>query len=147
MQDSSLIPAGCVFATLISHRPDTHLHALARDAPRRRAPLHRPTTLRVQLPSLHVPRRCQPLRVLALHVGCVPAPRRQCLSCRQQVHYYTKQTISVGVYGRIILSVIKVVRLYTLGFKVQNDLRVSEERALLVICRDQVGLLTRLRLT
>ena len=85
--------------------------------------------------------------MLPLHVGRVPGPRRQCLSCRQQVHYYAKQTISVGVYGRISRCVIKEARLYPFGPKVQNDLRVTKERALLVICRDQVGLLTRLRLT
>lgn len=69
------------------------------------------------------------------------------VSCRQQVHYYTKQTISVGVYGRDSRHAIKKVRLYPFVLKAQNELQVAEERALVLICQDQVGLLTRLRLT
>lgn len=105
-----------------------------------------PTTLTVLLPSLHflviarLPRD-------ALPVSRAPRPRRQCLSCRQQVHYYTKQTISVGVYGRNSCRAIKKVRLYSFVPKAQNEVQAAEERALLLICQDQVGLLTRLRLT
>lgn len=53
----------------------------------------------------------------------------------------------MGVYGRNSRRAIKKVRLYPFVFKVQNELQAAEERALVLICQDQVGLLTRLRLT
>lgn len=53
----------------------------------------------------------------------------------------------MGVYGRNSLRAIKRVRLYPFVLKVQNVLQATEERALVLICQDQVGLLTRLRLT
>lgn len=105
-----------------------------------------PMTLTVRLPFLHPPVTAGP-HVRRPARRRVPRPRRQCLSCRQQVHYYTKQTISVGVYGRNSLRAIKRVRLYLFVLKVQNVLQATEERALVLICQDQVGLLTRLRLT
>lgn len=53
----------------------------------------------------------------------------------------------MGVYGRKSRRAVKRAQLYTFVLKVQSELQAAEERALLPICRDQVGLLTRLRLT